>query len=174
MNNERFFEIRRNNNGTPMQIIGYRKQSDIDVKFLDATGYLKELVLNADSLVLNVKPTNKGLIEFMLKMANIDDIRVREDMFRRSGIIFNMATNNRNVLGYKVKNYTQMLEAIDKVTEELTGYTGEQSFGQISIFNEIAFNPIFDSYIFGKEFFSDTKDGNNLYKDILRSILMHR
>lgn len=145
-----------------------------DVKFLDATGYLKELVLNADSLVLNVKPTNKGLIEFMLKMANIDDIRVREDMFRRSGIIFNMATNNRNVLGYKVKNYTQMLEAIDKVTEELTGYTGEQSFGQISIFNEIAFNPIFDSYIFGKEFFSDTKDGNNLYKDILRSILMHR
>ena len=145
-----------------------------DAKFLDVTGYLKELVLNADSLVLNVKPTNKGLIEFMLKMANIDDIRVREDMFRRSGIVFNMATNNRNVLGYKVKNYMQMLEAIDKVTEELTGYTGEQSFGQISIFNEIAFNPVFDNYIFGKEFFSDTKEGNNLYKGILRSILMHR
>lgn len=145
-----------------------------DVKFLDATGYLKEVVLNADSLVLNVKPNNKGLIEFMLKMGNIDDIRVREDMFRRSGIVFNMATNNKNVLGYKVKNYTQMLEAIDKITEELTGYTGEQSFGQIKIFNEIPFDPSFDNYIFGKNFYSDSKEGNNLYRNILRSILINR
>lgn len=85
-----------------------------------------------------------------------------------------MATNNRNVLGYKVKDYSQMLDAIDKVTEELTGYTGEQSFGQIRIFNEIAFNPIFDNYVFGKEFFSDTKEGSNLYKNILRSILINK
>lgn len=145
-----------------------------DTQFTDLTGFLKELVLNADSLVLNVKPNNKGLVEFMLKMGNIDDIRVREDMFRRSGIVFNMATNNRNVLGYKVKDYSQMLDAIDKVTEELTGYTGEQSFGQIRIFNEIAFNPIFDNYVFGKEFFSDTKEGSNLYKNILRSILINK
>lgn len=36
MKNKRLFEIRNNNNGTPMQIVGYRKQSDIDVRFLDA------------------------------------------------------------------------------------------------------------------------------------------
>lgn len=42
MNNERLFEIRRNNNGTPMQIIGYRKQSDIDVKFLDEFNYVRD------------------------------------------------------------------------------------------------------------------------------------
>ena len=42
MNNKRLFEIRNNNNGTPMQIIAYRKQSDIDVKFLDGYDYIRE------------------------------------------------------------------------------------------------------------------------------------
>lgn len=40
LNNKRLFEIRNNNNGTPMQIIAYRKQSDIDVKFLDGYDYI--------------------------------------------------------------------------------------------------------------------------------------
>ena len=42
LNNKRLFEIRNNNNGTPMQIIAYRKQSDIDVKFLDGYDYIRE------------------------------------------------------------------------------------------------------------------------------------
>lgn len=42
LNNKRLFEIRNNNNGTPMQIIAYRKQSDIDVKFLDRYDYIRE------------------------------------------------------------------------------------------------------------------------------------
>lgn len=42
MDNERLFEIRNNNNGTPMQIIAYRKQSDIDVQFLDGYDCIRE------------------------------------------------------------------------------------------------------------------------------------
>ena len=38
-------EIRKNNQGTPMEIVGYRKKSDIDVKFLDKFGYIKEHTL---------------------------------------------------------------------------------------------------------------------------------
>lgn len=34
-------EIRKNNKGTPMKIVAARKQSDIDVQFLDSYGYIK-------------------------------------------------------------------------------------------------------------------------------------
>lgn len=38
----RLGEIRKNNKGTDMKIIAYRKGSDIDVQFLDEYGYIKE------------------------------------------------------------------------------------------------------------------------------------
>lgn len=40
MNNKRFFEVRNNNFGTPMKIIKYRNQSDIDIQFMDEYGYI--------------------------------------------------------------------------------------------------------------------------------------
>ncbi len=40
MNNERIFEVRKNNQGTPMKIIRYGNQSDIDIQFMDEYGYI--------------------------------------------------------------------------------------------------------------------------------------
>jgi len=40
LNNERIYEVRNNNQGTPMKIIRYRNQSDIDIQFMDEYGYI--------------------------------------------------------------------------------------------------------------------------------------
>ena len=42
MVNSRLGEIRKNNKGTEMKIIAYRKGDDIDVEFLDEHHYIKE------------------------------------------------------------------------------------------------------------------------------------
>lgn len=42
MKQNRLGEIRKNNKGTEMKIVSYRKGSDIDVQFLDEYGYIKE------------------------------------------------------------------------------------------------------------------------------------
>lgn len=40
MNEERVFEIKNNNQGTPMKIIRYGSMSDIDIQFMDEYGYI--------------------------------------------------------------------------------------------------------------------------------------
>lgn len=42
MTKNRLGEVRKNNKGTDMKIITYRKADDIDVQFLDGYGYIKE------------------------------------------------------------------------------------------------------------------------------------
>lgn len=41
MAKNRLGEVRKNNKGTEMKIITYRKADDIDVQFLDKYGYIK-------------------------------------------------------------------------------------------------------------------------------------
>ena len=83
-------EIRNNNKGTPMKIIAYRNNNDIDIQFQDEFYYIKEhqtysnfstgsvkirmteLYLVSDMLVLeNIKPKKTIVLQYIINNGKI-------------------------------------------------------------------------------------------------------
>ena len=129
----------------------------------------KGIVLNVDNIVLDLEPDSKDLFEFMMMLCNIEDIKVRELIFSRAGIIFNKYVKHKYVLGKKNPTPVQMLKAIDDIVLSLTGYS--QEFYKMHIINTIPCDERFEDCMYGTKFISDYPEGMALYLNVLRSIL---
>jgi len=55
LNNERIFEVRNNNQGTPMKIIRYGSISDIDIQFMDEYGHIVQSHDNVNQFILDTE-----------------------------------------------------------------------------------------------------------------------
>lgn len=134
---------------------------------------LSEIVLGADSIILNVEPTNKSLSEFVLELSNIDEYKVRKDMFTRSKVLVNRSQSNSGVaLGYKYKNYYDMLAILDRHIFDSTGYETNGMFSSIKVLGDIQDIKGIDNLILSDKYFSDTKDGKGIYLDLLYSLFV--
>ena len=129
----------------------------------------KGIVLNVDNIVLDLEPDSKDLFEFMMMLCNIEDIKVRELIFSRAGVIFNKYVKHKYVLGKKNPTPVQMLKAIDDIVLSLTGYS--QEFYKMHIINTIPCDERFEDCMYGTKFISDYPEGMALYLNVLRSIL---
>ena len=129
----------------------------------------KDIALNIDNIVLDLEPDSKDLIEFMMMLCNVEDVKVRELLFNRAGVIFNKYVKHKYVLGKKNPTPVQMLKAIDEIVYNITGYS--QEFYKMHIINTIPSDERFEDFMFSKKFISDTPEGMNLYLNVLRSIL---
>ncbi len=129
----------------------------------------KDIALNIDNIVLDLEPDSKDLIEFMMMLCNVEDVKVRELLFNRAGIIFNKYVKHKYVLGKKNPTPVQMLKSIDEIVYNITGYS--QEFYKMHIINTIPSDERFEDFMFSKKFISDTPEGMKLYLNVLRSIL---
>lgn len=141
----------------------------VDVKFGDAVTAFKELMLDADTIIVNMKPNTKDVMQFTLNMCNIDDSQVRQIMFNRAGLLFNRVTNNNMVLGKRVSGYEDMLSTADKLVTNISGYSPE--LRKLRIVSEINEYEQFNQFMFTDKFVSDTPMGRQIFENVLYNIL---
>ena len=141
----------------------------VDVKFSDAVTAFKELMLDADTIIVNMKPNTKDVMQFTLNMCNIDDSQVRQIMFNRAGLLFNRVTNNNMVLGKRVSGYEDMLNTADKLVTNISGYSPE--LRKLRIVSEINEYEQFNQFMFTDKFVSDTPMGRQIFENVLYNIL---
>lgn len=144
-----------------------------DIDFRKLVGPLSELVLSSDNIVITSKPTTKSIMELMVDMSNIDDVSVREAMFTRGDLIFSHVNNNiDSICGYKVKNLYSILNILDQIVINLIGGPGDYSFSKMRIAGQIQYSEEFDKFWMSKNYASDTQDGEAIYMELLRSIML--
>ena len=143
-----------------------------DVPFESLTTDLADVLFATDDLLMCVDTSNHGLMEFLLNMSNIDSEEVKDTLFGMSQIIFNKVTKVENVFGYKVKTVRQVLRAMDMQVKSLIGGEGEYLFADMKICNVLKYNPLFEKCWFSRYQISDFTDGERIFIDMLRKVLV--
>ena len=144
---------------------------DCPVEYLES--HLAELVIGADSLVLTVEPNNKSLLELTMRLVNIDDYRISRDIFSRAKIVVSKSNGTSGVaLGKKYNSYLNMMSLLDKHIYDVTGNDTGGMFTNLRVVSSIPYINGLDSYIYNKGYFSDTKDGKELYLKVLSNIMI--
>ena len=134
---------------------------------------LSELVIGADTIILNVEDTNKSLSEFTMELVNIDDYKVRRDIFSRANVLFNKSQTNSGVaLNYKYKNYKELMSILDRHIFDSTGYETGGIFSGINILGSMPTIKELDSLILSSNYISDTKIGKDVYLRLLNSLFV--
>ena len=135
--------------------------------------HLAELEIGADSLVLNVEPTNKSLLEFTMKLVNISDYRISRDIFNRAKIVVNKSNSSSGkVLGKKYSNYLNMMSLLDQHIYDVTGHETGGMFTRLRVVSSLPVIANLDSYIYNRGYFSDTREGKEMYLRVLSDILI--
>lgn len=135
--------------------------------------HLAELEIGADSLVLNVEPTNKSLLEFTMKLVNISDYRISRDIFNRAKIVVNKSNSSSGkVLGKKYSNYLNMMSLLDQHIYDVTGHETGGMFTRLRVVSSLPVIANLDSYIYNRGYFSDTREGKEMYLKVLSDILI--
>lgn len=144
---------------------------DCPVEYLES--HLAELVIGADSLVLTVEQNNKSLLELTMRLVNIDDYRISRDIFNRAKIVVSKSNGTSGVaLGKKYNSYLNMMSLLDKHIYDVTGNDTGGMFTNLRVVSSIPYINGLDSYIYNKGYFSDTKDGKELYLKVLSNIMI--
>lgn len=144
---------------------------DCPVEYLES--HLAELVIGADSLVLTVEQNNKSLLELTMRLVNIDDYRISRDIFSRAKIVVSKSNGTSGVaLGKKYNSYLNMMSLLDKHIYDVTGNDTGGMFTNLRVVSSIPYINGLDSYIYNKGYFSDTKDGKELYLKVLSNIMI--
>lgn len=135
--------------------------------------HLAELEIGADSLVLNVEPTNKSLLEFTMKLVNISDYRISRDIFNRAKIVVNKSNSGSGkILGKKYSNYLNMMSLLDQHIYDVTGHETGGMFTRLRVVSSLPVVANLDSYIYNRGYFSDTREGKEMYLRVLSDILI--
>jgi dentin sialophosphoprotein (fragment) len=135
--------------------------------------HLAELEIGADSLVLNVEPTNKSLLEFTMKLVNISDYRISRDIFNRAKIVVNKSNSSSGkVLGKKYSNYLNMMSLLDQHIYDVTGHETGGMFTRLRVVSSLPVIANLDGYIYNRGYFSDTREGKEMYLKVLSDILI--
>lgn len=143
-----------------------------DVPFQSLTGHLKDVMFNADSLVLTVDASNWGITKAMLDVCNIGNDDVSETIFKRGQLLFNRYRGLKKVLGKKVKNAVDITVAMDTKVRSLLGDDPGLYFQNMNICGLINDDPAYDHCWFEREQYSDTRNGSKLFSDLVTHILM--
>ena len=143
-----------------------------DIPFDDLTTTMAEILFATDDLIMCVDTTNHGLMDFLLNMGNIESEDVKSTLFSISQILFNKVEKVENVFGYKVKTVRQVLKALDMQMAELIGGEAEYLFKDLKLCGVMRYSSLYEKYWFSKYQISDFADGEQLFLEILRKVLV--
>lgn len=146
----------------------------IDAQFEDAVTTLKDVCESADNIIITSVPTNHGMMELLLNMTNIEDEDIQESLFTRAKLLFTKVINIKTLFGFKVKSLRDMLDVLDKTFTDLTGYNPEWNFSNMGIAGVLNYSDRYEDYVFNRELMSDTKDGEQIFLELLYNILVNK
>lgn len=143
-----------------------------DIPFDIAVDYASEIVYTADNIVLCAESSNHGLMSMMMAMCNIDSEDMQETMFNRAQLCLTKYKGFNKVLSNKVKGIRDILYRLDTEVESLLGIEPEYYFSNLMYCGTMAYNDAYEDTWFSDTAYSDTKDGEREYIDLLSNILL--
>ena len=143
-----------------------------DAPFNELTTSLADVLFATDDLLMCVDTTNHGLMELLLNMGNIESDDVSNIMFSISKLLFNNVGKVDGVFGYKVNTVRKILKALDMQMEEIIGGEAEYLFSDLKVGGIMRYSELYEKYWFSKYQISDFADGEKIFIDILRRILI--
>jgi cellulose biosynthesis protein BcsQ len=133
---------------------------------------LGELAIISDTLAITSNVSNKSMLEFVMEITNINDHRVGRDIVGRGRVVLNRCDSESGaLLGYRYNNYSDIFAILDRFVYDSTGYSTDGMFSGMLHSTTIPTINGLDSLILGKNYFSDTSSGKELYISLLHSLL---
>lgn len=145
-----------------------------DTSFKDTTTYLQDITYNADNLALVVDSSNWGMTKTMLSVCNIQSEEMESTIFNKAQIVFNRYKNINHYMGKKVKDMRGILDITDKKVFELVGEDIGLYFSEMNIAGIINEDPNFEMGWFEKVQYCDTPQGQILFGNLLRNIVLNK
>lgn len=143
-----------------------------DVAFEDLTTRLSDLLFATDDLIMCVDTSNHGLMELLLNLGNVESEEVSAILFGISQVLFNKVEKVEQVFGYKVKTVRQILRVLDNQMAELIGGEAEYQFNDLKVCGVLKYSSQYEKYWFSKYQVSDFADGEQIFIDILKKVLI--
>lgn len=145
-----------------------------DVPFETAIGFGQDFTFMADNLVITVDCSNWGITKTMINLTNIDNEDMRETLFNKGQLLFNRYRALNKVMGRKVKTAIDITKAMDYKSWELLGEDPGYYFQSMHICGLINEDARFESGWYESTQYSDTKEGNKMFLELLKNIVLKR
>ena len=143
-----------------------------DIPFEYATGHLSPILFSADNIVLVVDASNWGITKTMISACNVEDGDVQDVLFSRAEVVLNKFRGIDKIMGRKVKKPKDILNLMDKKVIELLGDDPGYHFKDMQISGIIKDDPRFENGWFNNSQYSDTREGSNVFINLLRGIVL--
>lgn len=145
-----------------------------DVPFENATTNLDDIIYSADNIILNIDSSTWGINKTLIAMCNIDNPDIQETLFTRTQLLYNKFRGIDKLNGKKVKNTFDIAKIMDKKVESLLGEDPGYHFSNLRVCGVIQDNPGFEKGWFNEKQISDTKNGFELFRNLLVSIVLRK
>jgi cellulose biosynthesis protein BcsQ len=143
----------------------------VDVDFHDLVTYFKDFV-DASDLILSIEEaTQRGLTNFMLNMANIEDEDVRTLMFNRLSLVLNKEDGMKSLFGRKVNRTNDILVTLDDTIAGLLNHVVEYTFTDIPVVSILKYSNVYEKFWYTNKYITDTKDGEKIFSELLQNAL---
>ena len=144
----------------------------LDIPFDEATTTLRDMTFASDYVINVVEANNHGLMSFLLNMANIEDEEMQDFMFNKSKICFNKVYKLETVFGIKISTIGDILIRLDDELEDLIGDSAEYLFREMKTCGILNLSPTYEQHWFSDVQVSDTVDGEKMFVDMWKDILI--
>ena len=144
----------------------------IDVALDKLTGPFKDALYSSDDLLVTVGCNTHDITDFMLSITNIEDDNIQETMFKRSNICFTKVDKIRSLYGKKINKPEDILGIMDYKVQELIGGEAEFQFIEMRPCGVIRYSSNYEEYWFNQVNISDTTDGESIYLNLLKDLLI--
>ena len=144
-----------------------------DIPFKYATDFFSEVIHMCDNIVLTVDASNWGVTKTMINMCNIQSDEIQDAMFNRAQILFNRYTGANKFFGKKIRNIRNVPKEMDHKVAELIGEEPEFYFKDMHIAGVVNEDPEFEAGWYSRKHFSDVKKGQQIFIDLIKSIVLN-
>jgi cellulose biosynthesis protein BcsQ len=145
-----------------------------DTPFDTAVGFGSDFTFMADNIVVTVDCSNWGITKTMIGMTNIESDDMQETMFNKGQLLFNKYRAINRVMGRKVKTAMDITKVMDYKVRELLGEDPGFYFQSMHICGLINDDPKFEAGWFESTQYSDTKEGSQIFLELLKNIVLKR
>lgn len=136
---------------------------------LEALSYYANIIYTADIVVVTSRLSNKGIMDYLLRMCNIENDDIMDIIFTRGKVLYTYDKGVDRLLGNKY-NITTLGNIIDTKVRELVGCESEYSFANLDVLGSIRYSDIYDN-LWGSKSVVSIEEYMQEYLGILENIL---
>jgi cellulose biosynthesis protein BcsQ len=145
-----------------------------DIPFEVATDYCSEITYNSDNIVTVADCSNWGLAKMMLQVCNIESEDMQDTIFNRAQLVLNKHRNLSKVFGQRFNNGYDILRIVDKQVLDIVGEDIGFHFSSLHLSGILDDDKMMEDGWFGGSHYSDTRKGQNIFIELLQSIVLKK